>query len=189
MAMFQPIVRSFLGRCPFSTKPIHSRISIILDETLRTKSVREELNKETHDSNPQQSEQTQPSFAPTTHYQSFASQFLGKIDPEYSRPVAGRAWRTFELRDKSTTDLQTLFFILVKEKNTLLSIRRAFEKDDLPFTEKNRARKVKQSLARLRTVFSERNRQHEKAMLTNQMMMIHRYRTSAKPDLQATASK
>lgn len=71
----------------------------------------------------------------------------------------GRAWRTSELRLKSFDDLHKLWFVLLKERNILLS-EKAWCKTNERYWQNGHSNlgKVKQSMARLKTVISERTR-------------------------------
>ena len=71
----------------------------------------------------------------------------------------GRAWRTAELRLKSFDDLHKLWYILLKERNVLLS-ERAWCKTNGYYWENGFSNllKVKQSMARLKGVVRERER-------------------------------
>ncbi len=67
----------------------------------------------------------------------------------------GRAWRASELRLKSFDELHQLWFVLLKEKNRLLTDRAA-QKYRMAWMGHGRLRKVKESMARLKTVLRER---------------------------------
>nr|CAG4652158.1 EOG090X0DBE [Triops cancriformis] len=71
---------------------------------------------------------------------------------------SGRSWRLEDLRLKSNEDLHKLWFVLLKERNMLLTMEYAAneEKELLPGAE--RIDKVKESMKNLEEVVRERNR-------------------------------
>jgi large subunit ribosomal protein L47 len=97
----------------------------------------------------------------------------GTTKPEDFRKV-GRAWRASELRLKSFDDLHKLWFVLLKERNMLVTQRKLpaeDEKGKLPFknTAKSRLRKVRDSMARLLTVLTERRLAEEREAMQKQI--------------------
>ncbi len=73
--------------------------------------------------------------------------------------AAGRAWRAAELRGKSFEDLHQLWFVLLKERNHLKSLRaaaRAAGEGDI--LNPHRLTKLRRSMARIKAVLSERAR-------------------------------
>eukprot|EP00003_Mantamonas_plastica_P021498 TRINITY_DN3493_c0_g1_i1.p1 TRINITY_DN3493_c0_g1~~TRINITY_DN3493_c0_g1_i1.p1 ORF type:complete len:188 (-),score=43.48 TRINITY_DN3493_c0_g1_i1:26-589(-) len=90
----------------------------------------------------------------------FDRQFLSQeyLEKKENEGVhVGRAWRADELRLKSFEDLQRLWIVLLKEKNLLLSEKRDMRKKGLRMENPMRLKKVKQSMARIKTVVHERN--------------------------------
>ena len=70
---------------------------------------------------------------------------------------AGRAWRAAELRGKSFEDLHKLWFVLLKERNHVKSLRaaaRAAGEGDI--LNPHRLTKLRRSMARIKLVLSER---------------------------------
>ena len=67
----------------------------------------------------------------------------------------GRAWRASELRLKSFEELHQLWFVLLKEKNRLLTDR-SVRDNARGWSGVGRLRKVKESMARIKTVLRER---------------------------------
>jgi ribosomal protein L29 len=75
--------------------------------------------------------------------------------------ATGRAWKADELRLKSFEDLHTLWYVLLKESNMLLSEReRARKNKQQKMPQAERLLKVRQSMARIQCVLEERKRLH-----------------------------
>jgi len=70
----------------------------------------------------------------------------------------GRQWLKDELRLKSNEDLHKLWFILLKERNMLLTMLQAYEEDNDIMPNEERLDKVDESMANLEEVVRERNR-------------------------------
>jgi large subunit ribosomal protein L47 len=68
---------------------------------------------------------------------------------------SGRSWRASELRLKSFDELHQLWFVLLKEKNRLVTDLGARE-NARGWSGVGRLRKVKESMARIKTVLKER---------------------------------
>ena len=75
---------------------------------------------------------------------------------ETQKRAYGRAWEAKELRLKSFEDLHKLWYVLLKERNCLVSERHRFNSNGLLMPQKSRIKKVKQSMARIKTVLRER---------------------------------
>jgi large subunit ribosomal protein L47 len=74
---------------------------------------------------------------------------------------SGRAWKADELRLKSFEDLHTLWYVLLKERNMLLSEReRARMRKLQRMPQVDRLVKVRLSMARIQAVLEERKRLH-----------------------------
>lgn len=73
----------------------------------------------------------------------------------------GRSWTVDELRLKSYEDLHKLWFVLLKEKNMLLSEKHLMRSMGQTLPGADRLVKVKKSMARLKTVVNERSRVHK----------------------------
>ncbi|KAH7429335.1 hypothetical protein KP509_09G042100 [Ceratopteris richardii] len=71
-------------------------------------------------------------------------------------PVYGRAWKASELRLKSWDDLHKLWYVLLKEKNMLLTQKQIMNSHNLRFPNPERLPKVRQSMCRLKQVLTER---------------------------------
>lgn len=69
---------------------------------------------------------------------------------------SGRSWYASEIRQKSMTDLHSLWFVLLAERNKLLSERFQCRKEKKQMQGFERLKKVKQSMARIMTVIRER---------------------------------
>lgn len=70
----------------------------------------------------------------------------------------GRNWELPELRIKSNQDLHKLWFILLKEKNMLLTMEEQAKEEHRLFPSPERLDKVNISMTNLETVVRERNR-------------------------------
>lgn len=70
----------------------------------------------------------------------------------------GRAWRIDELRIKSNEDLHRLWYVLVKERNMLMTMEEAAKEaiENMPSPE--RIDKVEESMKNIEEVILERNR-------------------------------
>ncbi|VFQ87809.1 unnamed protein product [Cuscuta campestris] len=70
--------------------------------------------------------------------------------------VYGRSWKASELRLKSWDDLQKLWFVLLKEKNLLMTQRQMLYAQNLRFPNPERISKVRKSMCRIKHVLTER---------------------------------
>jgi len=70
----------------------------------------------------------------------------------------GRAWKIDELRLKSNEDLHKLWYVLLKEKNMLLTMEHDAKEECRPFANPERIDKVEESMNHLEEVVKERNR-------------------------------
>jgi len=69
----------------------------------------------------------------------------------------GRSWRLEELRLKSQTDLHKLWYVLLKERNMLLTMEEAANKESELFPNPERIDKIDESMENLQTIIRERN--------------------------------
>ncbi|XP_023699399.2 large ribosomal subunit protein uL29m [Paramormyrops kingsleyae] len=69
---------------------------------------------------------------------------------------SGAPWTAKQLRTKSNEDLHKLWYVLLKEKNMLLSIEQEAKRQRVPMPSPERLRKVDRSMIRLETVVRER---------------------------------
>nr|XP_034186866.1 39S ribosomal protein L47, mitochondrial [Osmia lignaria] len=70
----------------------------------------------------------------------------------------GRSWEIDELRLKSNEDLHKLWFVLLKERNMLLTMEEAYKQEWKYFPNPERIDKVEDSMVNLETVVRERNK-------------------------------
>ncbi|XP_059299954.1 uncharacterized protein LOC132052438 [Lycium ferocissimum] len=70
--------------------------------------------------------------------------------------VYGRGWKASELRLKSWDDLQKLWYVLLKEKNMLMTQRQMLNAQNLRFPNPERISKVRKSMCRIKHVLTER---------------------------------
>lgn len=100
----------------------------------------------------------------------------------------GREWKLPELRIKSNEDLHKLWFILLKEKNMLLTMEQEGVDQHRLFPSPERLDKVKISMENLETAVRERNRAYFELetgetyerpgrVVTNQIGITHFYRS------------
>ncbi|PIA41880.1 hypothetical protein AQUCO_02100006v1, partial [Aquilegia coerulea] len=76
---------------------------------------------------------------------------------EEGNPVVyGRSWKASELRLKSWDDLQKLWYVLLKEKNMLMTQRQMLHAQNLRFPNPERVPKVRKSMCRIKHVLTER---------------------------------
>lgn len=70
----------------------------------------------------------------------------------------GRSWRLDELRIKSNSDLHKLWYVLLKEKNMLLTMEHEAERAYEALPNPERIDKVQESMDNIETVVRERNK-------------------------------
>eukprot|EP00047_Mylnosiga_fluctuans_P005112 m.238512 g.238512 ORF g.238512 m.238512 type:complete len:269 (-) comp13313_c0_seq1:110-916(-) len=85
----------------------------------------------------------------------------------YDDIQVGRSWLARDLRVKSFEDLQKLWFVLLKERNMLLTLKYECQRLERDMPAPDRLRKVKKSMAAIKTVISERDLALEAAMETD----------------------
>ena len=73
-------------------------------------------------------------------------------------PTAGDSWTAEILRNKSVDDLHKLWFVLLKERNMLYTMRHAFTARGMIFPNEGRIKKVKRSMKNVKKVCGERER-------------------------------
>lgn len=92
---------------------------------------------------------------------------------KYSRPIeeffepkenwgedeirTGRSWRVEELRLKNNADLHKLWYVLLKERNMLMTMEEAAKRETELFPNPERIDKVEESMENLQSVLRERN--------------------------------
>ncbi|XP_065872344.1 uncharacterized protein [Euphorbia lathyris] len=81
---------------------------------------------------------------------------LDRIPDEEKPVIYGRSWKASELRLKSWDDLQKLWFVLLKEKNMLMTQRQMLNAQNLRFPNPERLPKVRKSMCRIKHVLTER---------------------------------
>uniref|UniRef100_A0A8D2ZN65 Large ribosomal subunit protein uL29m n=1 Tax=Scophthalmus maximus TaxID=52904 RepID=A0A8D2ZN65_SCOMX len=73
-----------------------------------------------------------------------------------SRVKSGAPWTAKHLRTKSNEDLHKLWYVLLKEKNMLLTLEQEARRQRVQMPSPERLRKVERSIIRLETVVTER---------------------------------
>jgi large subunit ribosomal protein L47 len=71
---------------------------------------------------------------------------------------SGREWKTEELRIKSNEDLHKLWYVLLKERNMLMTMKDAAKEENELFASPERLDRVEQSMINIETVVKERNK-------------------------------
>lgn len=79
----------------------------------------------------------------------------------------GRSWRLDELRIKSNSDLHKLWYVLLKEKNMLLTMEHECDQKFELFPNPERIDKVQESMQNVETVVRERNRAYYRLEIGN----------------------
>ncbi|KAJ9177844.1 hypothetical protein P3X46_013010 [Hevea brasiliensis] len=79
-----------------------------------------------------------------------------RTQDEDKRVVYGRSWKASELRLKSWDDLRKLWYVLLKEKNMLMTQRQMLHAQKLRFPNPERLPKVRKSMCRIKQVLTER---------------------------------
>merc|ERR1712080_58627 len=77
---------------------------------------------------------------------------LVELHPKY-----GREWHMSDLRNKSNTDLHKLWFVLLKERNIILTMRAECKRVKIPCPGAERHMMVIRSMKRLKDVINERH--------------------------------
>ena len=92
------------------------------------------------------------------------SQALPPFDPA-DKKTYGRAWLADELRQKSFSDLHKLWFVLLKELNLLSTQKAEAHRVQQRWFGRHRVYKCRLSMARIKTVLTERLSIHERAVV------------------------
>ncbi|XP_031575536.1 39S ribosomal protein L47, mitochondrial-like [Actinia tenebrosa] len=80
----------------------------------------------------------------------------GELAPETVK--TGRRWRAGELRTKSNEDLHKLWYVLLKERNMLNTLKHEANRQGVPMPSPERYHKVKKSMAVIKLVLGEREK-------------------------------
>ncbi|KAI8388236.1 mitochondrial 39-S ribosomal protein L47 (MRP-L47)-domain-containing protein [Radiomyces spectabilis] len=81
----------------------------------------------------------------------------------------GRAWKASELRQKSFDDLHKLWYVLLKERNVLATQREEAKRLKIHkqvWSNQGRLKKCQKSMARIKCVLYERQREYESTLKT-----------------------
>jgi large subunit ribosomal protein L47 len=71
--------------------------------------------------------------------------------------AVGRRWRLKELRLKSYNDLENLWFVCMKERNMLLTMKNLARMMERKMPQRERLTRVRKSMGRIKKVVEERN--------------------------------
>ncbi|KAK4751232.1 hypothetical protein SAY87_004714 [Trapa incisa] len=100
---------------------------------------------------------TAAAAATVTWHNPLEAFFEADRSPEDDKPVVyGRSWKASELRLKSWDDLHKLWYVLLKEKNMLMTQRQMLQAQNLRFPNPERLPKVRKSMCRIKQVLTER---------------------------------
>ncbi|KAK4782003.1 hypothetical protein SAY86_016105 [Trapa natans] len=100
---------------------------------------------------------TAAAAATVTWHNPLEAFFEAHRSPEDDKPVVyGRSWKASELRLKSWDDLHKLWYVLLKEKNMLMTQRQMLQAQNLRFPNPERLPKVRKSMCRIKQVLTER---------------------------------
>ncbi|XP_042518774.1 39S ribosomal protein L47, mitochondrial-like [Macadamia integrifolia] len=92
-----------------------------------------------------------------TSYNPLEEFFEADRNQDDEKPVVyGRSWKASELRLKSWDDLNKLWYVLLKEKNMLMTQRQMLHGQNLRFPNPERLPKVRKSMCRIKHVLTER---------------------------------
>ncbi|XP_028394233.1 39S ribosomal protein L47, mitochondrial-like [Dendronephthya gigantea] len=86
----------------------------------------------------------------------FPPNMLETKQPLPEEVKSGRSWRAGELRQKSNEDLHKLWYILLKERNMLLTVQEEAKRQEIVMVSPERLQKVKKSMALIKVVLNER---------------------------------
>ncbi|CAL5220973.1 g3080 [Coccomyxa viridis] len=88
-------------------------------------------------------------------------EFIAEPVKEGEKVTAGRSWSAEDLRRKSWDDLHKLWYVLLKERNLLLSERDRYKAAGQVMPNGRRMTKVRKSMCRIKYVLYERARIEE----------------------------
>ncbi|TMW59676.1 hypothetical protein Poli38472_004745 [Pythium oligandrum] len=78
-----------------------------------------------------------------------------------AKVLVGGDWKAWMLRQKSTDDLHKLWYVLLKERNALLTERAHARAKGIQMPNPERRTKVKKSMARIKLVLHERSQVYQ----------------------------
>jgi len=97
------------------------------------------------------------SYSTTTTEKSLMEFFDEKKNWVEDKVKHGRPWKMDDLRLKSNTDLHTLWYLLHKERNMLLTMEEYYVKNATSFPSPERIAKVDESMENILAIVEERN--------------------------------
>ncbi|KAI6172386.1 39S ribosomal protein L47, mitochondrial [Aphelenchoides besseyi] len=97
------------------------------------------------------------SLKKTILYEFFEAASLDSTGEVRLKNRPGRSWSVEELRLKSNSDLHKLWYVLLKERNVLLTMRSIRQLRGMKFPNPERFDKIKESMENLESVIHERN--------------------------------
>lgn len=93
-----------------------------------------------------------PSFSTSSTCRDLMEFFDAKENWGQAEVKSGRSWRTEELRMKSNADLHKLWYVLLKERNMLLTTEHAAKETDQVMPNAERIDRVDETMERLEQV-------------------------------------
>lgn len=89
------------------------------------------------------------------------NEFFDEDQYDSDKAIVGRPWRKEELRIKSNRDLHKLWYVLLKERNMVMTMKHMYDEAMEPLPNPERLDKVEESMENILDVVKERNRAYQ----------------------------